>query len=221
MRQSFSGAVMPQPAFRALTLQGVPTLSSSSQVISGVHSQRIGTRTNSLRSDSVRDPAIRLAHFMPDHSCSCGKRAGTPRSLAHESLHAETKKQSSIEPSGETMKEERPVKEAVPGAGYSDSTHAPEGITQALEARLFASRIMVLLFLSFVQLKYDNNSPFIVRPYRDGGSRPDRMSLFFADTSKNSDIGARQRRFPFPKQGACRLFFAVLQKTVTRMSLLF
>ena len=93
MRQSFSGAVMPQPAFRAVTLQGVPTLSSSSQVISGVHSQRIGTRTNSLRSDSVRDPAIRFAHFTPDHSCSCGKRAGTPRSIAHKRLCARKTKQ--------------------------------------------------------------------------------------------------------------------------------
>ena len=96
-----------------------------------------------------------------------------------------------------------------------------EGITQALEAGLFAPQIMVLLLLSSACLKYDNNFHFIARPYRDGGSRSDRMSLFFADISKNNDIGARQRRFPFPKQGACRLFFAVLQKTVTRMSLLF
>ena len=163
------------------------------------------------------------------------------------------------------MKEKQPLKEAASGVGYSDSTHAPkgitttdhgtsngrfsmlhyhlsikisevttksrflrllslirlEGITQALEAGLFVPQIMVLLLLSSACLKYDNNFRFIVRPYRDGGSRSDRMSLFFADISKNSDIGARQRHFLFPKQTSCCLFFAVLQKTVTRMSLLF
>ena len=64
-----------------------------------------------------------------------------------------------------------------------------EGITQTLEAGLFAPQIMVLLLLSSACLKYDNNFRFIVRPYRDGGSRPDRMSLFLRTPQKTATSG--------------------------------
>ena len=50
---------------------------SSSQAISIAHSERIETRTNSLRSDSVRVWTIRSVRLASDRCCSCGISGGT------------------------------------------------------------------------------------------------------------------------------------------------